>query len=102
MTLFHPFGWLSLKEHVGELAGSKHGSRTLDALWKQGSVQHRAALAEALSSVPSRSLSSTQYGMFIQQNYGLQLFKIKKDEWMEAQTREAKNKRLFSDIIQGE
>ena len=56
------------------MACSKHGSRGIDAIWNNGSIKLKEFLAAKLSSEENK-LNSNQYGKFVSQNLGLNLFK---------------------------
>ena len=80
------------------MACSKHGSRSIDAIWNHGSLKLKENLASKLCQHESR-LNSDQYGRFVSQNLNLNVFKRSNDQWKASFDKSKKAKELFSDII---
>merc|ERR1712029_1192979 len=87
-----------LNEHLVNLACSKHGSRSIDAIWNKGSPKLRENLASRLIHSESK-LNSDQYGKFVSGNLNLSVFKRSKEQWLASFDKEKKTKELFSDFI---
>ena len=81
-----------------ELACSKNGSRTLEAIWAAVPVKLRCIIAEHLIQVSGR-LQSDRFGRFIWHNFGLHSFTQRRSEWKDAQMNNVKKRKLFEDII---
>ena len=80
------------------LAGSTHGSRTLDKIWKKANEKQRMVIMEELATV-GESLRSSKTGRIISANLNVPLFTRNKKEWSEAQGKEGKTMALFDDIV---
>ena len=80
------------------MACSKHGSRGIDAIWNNGSIKLKEFLASKLCSEEIH-LNSNQYGKFVSQNLGLNLFKRSKENWKSNFDKAQKTKALFEDFI---
>ena len=80
------------------LACGKHGSRTVDALWKHSGLKMKQAMAEELSSKLDL-LNSNKFGKFVAQKCYLQVFKRGKEDWRSLLDKEEKVEDMFSDII---
>jgi hypothetical protein len=80
------------------MACSKHGSRGIDAIWNNGSTKLKELLAAKLCSEEIQ-LNSNQYGKFVSQNLGLNLFKRSKENWKSNFDKAQKTKALFNDFI---
>nr|CAD7452090.1 unnamed protein product [Timema tahoe] len=93
-------------EYIGEkiqgnfvkMACSKHGSRSLDAVWKATNLKQKMMIVEELSSKES-ILNSDQFGSHFARIAGVSLYKHKKEDWKEAQAKHINKKLLFADII---
>ena len=90
-----------LTHHLSDLACSKHGSRTVDAIWNKASPKLKELLASKLVSKESK-LSSDHFGKFVCNNIGLGLFKRSKEKWLNSFDQKQKAKELFSDFIKNE
>ena len=80
------------------LACGKHGSRTVDALWKHSGLKMKQTMAEELSSKLD-ILNSNKFGKFVAQKCYLQVFKRGKEDWRTLLDKEEKVEDMFSDII---
>ena len=80
------------------LACGKHGSRTVDALWKHSGLKMKQTMAEELSSKLD-ILNSNKFGKFVAQKCYLQVFKRGKDDWRSLLDKEEKVEDMFSDIL---
>ena len=61
------------------MACSKHGSRSVDAIWNNGSLKLKELLVSKLCQNEAH-LNSDQYGRFVSNNLGLNLFKRSKEQ----------------------
>ncbi|PSN40458.1 hypothetical protein C0J52_24393 [Blattella germanica] len=86
-----------LKKYVA-LACSKHGSRSLDAIWEAASLKHKCMIMDDLAN-NSAILNSDQFGSIISSKYNLSLYTHRKEDWKDAQKKENRTKELFADII---
>merc|ERR1739845_145968 len=89
---------MGLSENLVNLACSKHGSRSIDAIWKKASVKLRENLASRMAQSESK-LNSDQYGKFVSVNLGLSMFKRSKEQWIASFDKQKKTKELFSDFL---
>ena len=80
------------------LACTKHGSRSLDAIWNAATLQQKILIMEELST-KEHILISDQYGSILSSNYCLSLYKHAPNEWQDLQEKEFLKKKLFVDII---
>lgn len=87
-----------LRGQLVGLACGKHGSRTVDALWKHSGLKMKQAMAEELSSKLD-ILNSNKFGKFVAQKCYLQVFKRGKDDWRSLLDKEEKVEDMFSDIL---
>ncbi|KAJ9593168.1 hypothetical protein L9F63_015265 [Diploptera punctata] len=81
------------------LACSKHGSRSVDAVWEISSLKHKSIIMDELSA-KEPILNSDQYGSILASKYALSLYKHRKEEWKDKLGKENRTKKLFADIIQ--
>jgi nucleolar protein 9 len=80
------------------LACSKHGSRSLDAIWDVASLKQKILIMDELSA-KEPILNSDQYGSILASKYCLSLYKHRQHEWKDLQGKEFRKKKLFADII---
>ncbi len=80
------------------LACSKHGSRSLDAIWSKSSPKCREILVSRLVKHETR-LNSDQYGKFIAINFGIATFKRSKDQWKASFDKKEKTKKMFNEFL---
>ena len=80
------------------LACGKHGSRTVDALWKHSGLKMKQTMAEELSAKLD-ILNSNKFGKFVAQKCYLQVFKRGKEDWRALLDKEEKVEDMFSDIL---
>jgi len=80
------------------LACTKHGSRSLDAIWDAATLKQKILIMDELSAKES-ILNCDQYGVILSSNYCLSLYKITPNEWKDLQEKEFRKKKLFADII---
>ena len=81
-----------------DLSCSKHGSRSLDAIWKRSSTKTRVVIASELSKKES-AMNNNNFGKFVSTNCALSLFKRARQDWDQLQKTGNKKRELFSDII---
>merc|ERR1719206_783153 len=87
-----------LRGQFVSLACGKHGSRTVDALWKHSGLKMKQTMAEELSAKID-ILNSNKFGKFVAQNCYLQVFKRGKEDWRSVLDKEEKVENMFSDIL---
>ena len=80
------------------LACTKHGSRSLDAIWDAATLKQKILIMDELST-KEPILNSDHFGSILSTNYCLSLYKHKPNEWKDAQGKEFRKKKLFADII---
>jgi nucleolar protein 9 len=81
------------------LACTKHGSRSLDAIWDVTNLKQKILIMDELS--PKEPiLNSDQYGSILSSKYCLSLYKHRQDEWKDLQGKEFRKRKLFANIIQ--
>lgn len=80
------------------MACSKHGSRSMDAIWSKSSLKTKEIVASELAQ-KEPLLNSNQFGKFIAQNCALSSFKRARDEWKTNLLRTDKKRDMFQDII---
>ena len=97
----HVFYSFSFRGQLVGLACGKHGSRTVDALWKHSGLKMKQTMAEELSSKLD-ILNSNKFGKFVAQKCYLQVFKRGKDDWKSLLDKEEKVEDMFSDILGNE
>ena len=88
----------NLQENLVNLACSKHGSRSIDAIWNRGSPKLKEILAAKLAPNEAK-LNSDRYGKFIALNLNLSVFKRARDQWTASFDKKKKAKELFSDFL---
>merc|ERR1719509_374361 len=85
----------------GELVGlacSKHGSRTVDALWQHSSPKLRRAMVEELAP-RTDVLNSNKFGKFVATKCLLAVYRRSKEDWRKVVEREGRVEDLFTDIL---
>jgi len=80
------------------LACTKHGSRSLDAIWDAATLKQKILIMDELST-KEPILNSDQYGSIMSSKYYLSLYKHTPNEWKDLQGKEFRKKKLFADII---
>lgn len=88
----------NLRGTWGKLAGSTHGSRSLDKIWAWAKPNQRNVIMEDLATV-GQLLRSTNAGKVMSAKLNVPLFVRSRKEWMDTQGKEEKTKALFADII---
>jgi len=88
----------ALKGEFASLACSKHGSRTVDTLWKFSSMKAKQSMVEELSSKID-ILNSNKFGKFISNSWFLAIFKRNKDDWRNLVEKGKKVSDMFSEIL---
>lgn len=82
-----------------QMACSRSGSRTLEAIWNSASVTHRQIIAQELA--PSESqLRSDQFARHVWAKFALSHFAHRRSHWQEIQTGESKKRKMFSDLLE--
>merc|ERR1719278_2057935 len=87
-----------LRGQFVSLACGKHGSRTVDALWKHSGMKMKQTMAEELSAKLD-ILNSNKFGKFVAQKCYLQVFKRGKEDRRALLDKEEKVEDMFSDIL---
>ena len=85
----------------GQLTGmacSKHGSRSVDALWSRASPRGRELMAQELSA-NEPLLMANQFGKFVAQNLALSTFKRSKDDWRAVLDKKGKKSAMAKDFL---
>lgn len=88
----------ALRGEMVSLATSKHGSRTLDALWKYSGMKMKQAIVEELSGKLD-ILNSNKFGKFVAQKCLVSVFKRSKEDWRKLLDKEEKVEDMFTDIL---
>ncbi|KAK6632249.1 hypothetical protein RUM44_007284 [Polyplax serrata] len=87
-----------LQGHYLELATSKHGSRSLDAIWSVTGVQQKALLADELK-LNQSNLYASVYGKNFAWKIHLDNFRRNKEEWMKVFKTSETAEKYFADIL---
>ena len=87
-----------LKGEFVSLACSKHGSRSLDTLWKHSSIKCKQIMVDDLT-YKLDILNSNKFGSFIVKNWFVAEFKRNKSDWQKLVEKEDKIADAFTDII---
>jgi len=88
----------SLKGEFVTLSCGKHGSRTVDNLWKYSSTKQKQTIVEELASKLD-VLNSNNFGKFIVQKCYVAVYKRNKEDWKKLVEKEDKIGDMFSEII---
>merc|ERR1711892_406760 len=88
----------ALREELAGIACSKHGSRSIDTLWKFSSIKMKIVMAESMSSKLD-ILNSNKFGKFLVQNSMLAVFKRSREDWKKLIEKGDNVKNMFSEII---
>lgn len=81
------------------LATSNFGSRSLDTIWRLGTMKTRILIGEELIEKLA-ALEDNYFGRIISKNYALPLLKKQKSDWKTLQEQENKKRKLFADIVE--
>jgi len=87
-----------LKGEFVNLACGKHGSRTVDTMWKYSSIKQRQSMVEDLASKVD-VLNSNRFGKFIVQNCFVAVYKRSKEDWRKLVEKGDKIGDMFTEII---
>jgi len=90
-----------IKALQGQLSGmacSKHGSRSIDAMWSRSSAKGKELMAQELSH-NLELLLANNFGKFVAQNLCLSTFKRSKDDWKRVLDSKVKKSELAKDFI---
>lgn len=82
-----------------QIACSRLGSRTLEAIWNSASVTHRQIIAQELASYENQ-LRSDQFARHVWAKFALSHFIQRRSHWQEIQTGESKKRKMFSDLLE--
>lgn len=82
-----------------QMACSRSGSRTLEAIWNSASVTHRQIIAQELGPNESQ-LRSDQFARHVWAKFALSHFMHRRSHWQEIQTGESKKRKMFSDLLE--
>ena len=88
----------ALKGELAGLATSKHGSRTLDTLWRYASSKTKQSMVEELAYKVDH-LNSNKFGKFLVKNWFITEYKRKKADWTRLVEQEGKIADSFKEII---
>ena len=88
----------SLQGQLTGMACSKHGSRSLDALWSRASPRGKELLAQELSTNESL-LMANQFGKYVAQNLALSTFKRSKEDWRVVLDKKGKTNAIAKDFL---
>ncbi|XP_026272695.1 nucleolar protein 9 [Frankliniella occidentalis] len=80
------------------LACSKHGSRALEALYGVSSLKNQMKIMEELAG-RENLVTGTDSGRIIANKWSLDLFRHRRNEWKQLQSRKERTKDMFADII---
>ncbi|XP_069687625.1 nucleolar protein 9 [Periplaneta americana] len=80
------------------LACSRHGSRSLDAIWEVANLKQKFLIMDELSK-KENILNNDKYGSILSSKYCVSLYKHRKEEWKDLQGKETRKRKLFADII---
>lgn len=87
-----------LRGRLAQMACSKSGSRSLDAMWAAMNVAQRQQVLAELA--PKEAvLNGNQYGKIVASKYQLALYKHRPESWAEHQGATNKKRKLFEDIL---
>ncbi|XP_034230095.1 nucleolar protein 9 [Thrips palmi] len=81
-----------------EMACSKKGSYALECIYKKASLGNQMKILEELSHRESL-IMATDPGKILANKFSLDLFRHRRNEWKQMQTRQDRTKELFADII---
>ncbi|XP_066949618.1 nucleolar protein 9 isoform X1 [Macrobrachium rosenbergii] len=89
----------SFKGTYVALACSKHGSRSLEAMWNISSIKLKTGICEELANEEFK-LKANQHGTIIYSKFMVRLFKRNdKQDWQQVVDSAAKKKRLLDDLL---
>ena len=80
------------------LSKDKHGSRVVDALWRNCEISRKDQLAQKLLAHEDE-LGDDFYGQIVLRNCNIAHYKKKQDVWVEQERTAEKKRHLFEDII---
>merc|ERR1712113_414151 len=78
--------------------GNKHGSRTLDTLWKYSTTKSKQSMVEELA-YKVEILNSNKFGGFLVRNWFISEYKRNKADWTRLVEQEGKIADSFKEII---
>lgn len=81
-----------------ELAVSKYGSRSLEAILNVAQGKQKMQIMDELS-YKDASWTSAEFGRIIAGKLNIQLYKRNKDEWKTFMGKSEKTRNMFADII---
>ncbi|KAJ3648045.1 hypothetical protein Zmor_019881 [Zophobas morio] len=87
-----------MKGAYQELASSKYGSRSFEALWNAANIKNKLFILEELAHKDG-AWSNSEHGKIIANKVNLVLFKRNKEEWKNSLNSTNKAKELFADIL---
>ena len=88
----------ALKGELVSLATNKHGSRTLDTLWKYSSIKSKQSMVEELA-YKVDILNSNKFGGFLVRNWFISEYKRNKADWSKLVEKEGKIVESFKEIL---
>ncbi|XP_072177553.1 nucleolar protein 9-like [Diadema setosum] len=89
-----------LKGSCFQIACNKHGSRTIEGIFKAASIKSKFVIGEALAEREDHLLSHP-FGRFVHRNLSIGHLRTRKQDWKNAQLKHAQKRKLFADITGG-
>ncbi|VEN34580.1 unnamed protein product [Callosobruchus maculatus] len=81
-----------------ELASTKYGSRSFEALWNGAHLKLKLMIMEELSKKDA-SWTNTQFGQIISNKVNLALFKRSREDWKNSLNKVDKTEKILADIL---
>lgn len=88
-----------LNEHLISLACDKNGSRTLESIWKNVTINQKTQIATSLCKQGDR-IRSDRFGFHIHRNFALFHFVKRRQDWMSIQQNDMKKRKMFQDVFE--
>lgn len=89
----------TLQGSYQELASTKYGSRSFEAIWDCANLKHRLAIMDELV-YKDGSWSNSEHGKIIASKINLSLYKRNKEDWKNSHSTNNKAQRLFENFLQ--
>ncbi|RZC39239.1 hypothetical protein BDFB_004216 [Asbolus verrucosus] len=87
-----------MKGAYQDLASTKYGSRSFEAIWNAANIKNKLSIMEELA-YKDASWSNSEYGKIIANKINLVLYKRNKEEWKSSLNTVNKVEDLFADIL---
>lgn len=81
-----------------DLAATKYGSRSFEAIWNVASLKLRLMIMDELS-VKDASWSTSDFGKIIAGKINLVLYKRNKEDWKNSLDKVDKREKILADIL---